>query len=291
MSVYEFLFQPFVDFGFMRRALVATVALALGSAPIGAVLVLRRMSLMGDAMAHALLPGVAVGFLWGGLSLTAMSLGGFAAAMAVALAAGWVSRHTQQREDASVAAFYLIALALGVLIISQRGSGVDLLHLLFGSVLAVDDAALLLMAGVTSVTLLALAALARPLVVECVDPGYLKSVGGPGTAVHAVFMVLAVANLVAGFQALGTLMAVGLMMLPATAARFWAAHIGGQLLAAVVMAVLSGVVGLLMSYHAQWPSGPAIVLVAGGLYVLSILAGARDGLLWRRLRQHQHRVA
>ena len=115
--------------------------------------------------------------------------------------------------------------------------------------------------------------------------------GGPGAAVHAVFMVLAVANLVAGFQALGTLMAVGLMMLPATAARFWAAQVGGQVLAAVALALVSGVVGLLMSFHAQWPSGPAIVLVAGGLYLLSIMAGARDGLLWRRLRQHQHRVA
>ena len=291
MTAYELVLQPFADFGFMRRALVATVALALGSAPIGAVLVMRRMSLMGDAMAHALLPGVAVGFLWAGFSLTAMSIGGFVAAMSVALAAGWVSRHTQQREDASVAAFYLIALALGVLLISVRGSSVDLLHVLFGSVLAVDDAALLLMAGVASVTLLALAALARPLVVECVDPGFLKSVGGPGAAVHAVFMVLAVANLVAGFQALGTLMAVGLMMLPATAARFWAAQVGGQLLAAVALALVAGVVGLLMSFHAQWPSGPAIVLVAGALYLLSIAAGARDGLLWRRLRQHRHRVA
>ncbi len=291
MSAYELLLQPFADYGFMRRALVATVALALGSAPIGAVLVMRRMSLMGDAMAHALLPGVAVGFLWAGFSITAMSLGGFVAAMSVALAAGWVTRHTQQREDASVAAFYLMALALGVLLISTRGSSVDLLNVLFGSVLAVDDAALLLMAGVASVTLLTLAALARPLVVECVDPGFLKSVGGPGSAVHAVFMVLAVANLVAGFQALGTLMAVGLMMLPATAARFWAAQVGGQLLSAVVMAVLSGVAGLLLSFHLQWPSGPAIVLVAGGLYLLSVAAGAHDGLLWRRLRLHQHRVA
>lgn len=291
LNPYALLLQPFVDYGFMRRALVATLALGLGSAPIGTLLVLRRMSLMGDAMAHALLPGVAVGFLWAGFSLTAMSLGGFIAALAVALAAGWVTRVTRQREDASFAAFYLIALALGVLLISLRGSPVDLMHVLFGSVLAVDDAALLLMAGVASATLLVLALIARPLIVECVDPGFLRNVGGHGSWVHMAFLVLAVANLVAGFQALGTLMAVGLMMLPAVAARFWARQWWGQMAAAVLMAWLAGLVGLLLSYHAQWPSGPAIVLVAGALYGVSLLAGPREGLLTQALRRPAHKVA
>jgi zinc/manganese transport system permease protein len=290
-SLYGLLLQPFADYGFMRRALVATLALSLGSAPLGTLLVLRRMSLMGDAMAHALLPGVALGFLAAGFSLTAMSLGGFVAALAVALAAGFVTRATQQREDASFAAFYLIALALGVLMISMRGSSVDLMHVLFGSILAVDDAALLLMAGVASVTLLVLALMARPLVLECLDPGFLRNVGGRGSLVHALFLVLVVANLVAGFQAMGTLMAVGLMMLPATAARFWAAEVAGLALASVLIAMFSGLVGLLLSYHAQWPSGPAIVLVAGVVYLLSLAAGPREGLLWRQMRRRSHRTA
>lgn len=291
MSAYALLVQPFAEYAFMRRALVATLALALGSAPIGTLLVLRRMSLMGDAMAHALLPGVALGFLAAGFSLPAMSLGGFAAALGVALAAGFVTRATRQREDASFAAFYLIALALGVLLISTRGSSVDLMHLLFGSILAVDDAALLLMAGVASASLIGLALVYRPLVVECIDPGFLKSMGGGGALVHTLFLVLTVANLVAGFQALGTLMAVGLMMLPATAARFWAAEVWGLALTAVLIAILSGLVGLLLSYHAHWPSGPAIVLVAGGVYLLSLVAGPREGLLWQHRRRRSHKVA
>lgn len=291
MTLSALLFQPFADYGFMRRALVASIALGLGSAPIGTLLVLRRMSLVGDAMAHALLPGAALGFLGAGFSLAAMSLGGFAAALAVALAAGWVTRATAQREDASFAAFYLIALALGVLLISTHGSSVDLMHVLFGTILAVDDAALFLMAGVASVTLLALAVGYRPLVVECLDPGFLRSVGGRGSLVHVGLLVLTVANLVAGFQALGTLMAVGLMMLPATAARFWAAEVWSLALAATLIAMLSGFVGLLLSFHAEWPSGPAIVLVAGVIYLLSVAAGPREGLLWRRLRQHRHRMA
>lgn len=165
MNVGALLVQPFVEYGFMRRALVATLALGLGSAPIGTLLVLRRMSLMGDAMGHALLPGAALGFLFAGFSLAAMSAGGFFAALAVALAAGFVTRVTSQREDASFAAFYLIALALGVLLVSTHGSSVDLMHMLFGTILAVDDAALLLMAGVASLTLVVLAVIYRPLLV------------------------------------------------------------------------------------------------------------------------------
>ena len=291
MTLSALLIQPFVDYGFMRRALVAGAALALGSAPIGTLLVLRRMSLVGDAMAHALLPGAALGFLAAGFSLAAMSLGGFVAALAVALAAGFVTRATAQREDASFAAFYLMALALGVLLVSTHGSSVDLMHVLFGTILAVDDAALCLMAGVASVTLLTLAVVYRPLVVECVDPGFLRSVGGRGPAVHMLFLVLTVANLVAGFQALGTLMAVGLMMLPATAARFWAGEVWSLALAAGVIALVSSFAGLLLSFHAEWPSGPAIVLVAGAIYLLSVIAGPREGLLWRLVQRGRHRVA
>ncbi len=284
MSASQALFGPFVEFAFMRRALVATLALALGSAPIGCLLVLRRMSLVGDALAHAVLPGAAAGFLLAGLSLPAMSLGGFVAGLVVALGAGFVTRHTPQREDANFAAFYLIALALGVLLVSWRGTQVDLMHLLFGSVLAVDDIALLQMAVVASLTLWTLALLYRPLVLESFDPGFLRSVGGPGAAVHMVLLVLLVANLVSAFQALGTLMAVGLMMLPATAARFWVVGLPAMAALSVAIGAVAGSAGLLLSFHLELPSGPCIVLACGLAYVVSVLFGRRDGLAWRWLR-------
>lgn len=280
------LWQPFVEFAFLRRALVACLALALTCGPLGTLLVLRRMSLVGDAMAHALLPGAAVGYLLAGLSLGAMSIGAFAAALIVALLAGLVARHTPQREDASFAAFYLIALALGVLLIAQRGGSVDLMHVLFGSVLAVDEPALLLVAGVASVSLLLLALLWRPIVLGAVDPVFLRSVSPRAGAVHGLFLALVVANLVAGFQALGTLMAVGLLMLPATAARFWVRGLGALAALSTLLAAFSAWAGLLLSFHAELPSGPAIVLVAGGLYVVSLLAGRHDSLrtAWARSR-------
>ena len=131
--MWEAVVQPFADFGFMRRALLGCVAISVGATPVGGVfLMLRRMSLTGDAMAHAILPGAAVGYLVAGLSLGAMTIGGLVAGMAVALLAGFVSRATALREDASLAAFYLISLALGVVIVSVRGSNVDLMHVLFG---------------------------------------------------------------------------------------------------------------------------------------------------------------
>ena len=185
-----------------------------------------------------------------------MSLGGFVAGLAVALAAGLVARTTILREDASLAAFYLVSLALGVLIVSIRGSNIDLLHVLFGTVLALDDAALMLVAGIATVTLVVLAVIYRPLVLECFDPQFLRAVERLELDHAFIFLVLVVLNLVAGFQALGTLMAVGMMMLPAVAARFWAEDVSGMILVAVLIAFLSSMTGLLLSYHANRADGP-----------------------------------
>jgi len=288
MNYFSQLFlAPFQDFIFMRHALVACLALALGCGPVGVLLVLRRMSLVGDALSHAVLPGAALGFLVSGLSLYAMTLGGFAAGLAVALLAGAVTRLTVLREDASFAALYLISLALGVLIVSLRGSSIDLIHVLFGTILAVDDAALILVAVIATATLLILALIYRPLIVECFDPGFLRSVGGRGAAMHFIFLVLVVLNLVAGFRALGTLMAVGLMMVPAVSARFWAKEVWSTALIAVFIAMLAGYAGLLLSFHVNLPSGPAIILTAGLCYLFSVVFGVHGGICGRhRLGEH-----
>jgi zinc/manganese transport system permease protein len=271
MHAYQILLAPFIEFSFMRRALVGCLALALGSGPIGLFLVMRRMSLMGDAMSHAVLPGAAIGFMLAGLSLPAMSLGGFFAGVLVALLAGLATRFTSVKEDASFAAFYLLSLSLGVLLVSTHGNNVDLMHILFGSVLAVDDAALLLVAGVATFSLLALALIYRPLLLESLDPVFLRAIGIRGGLWHSLFLVLVVLNLVAGFQALGTLMAVGLMMLPAITARLWSSSVGTMLLASVLLAFCSGLGGLLLSFYFELPSGPSIILLAGGAYLLSLL--------------------
>lgn len=285
--MYDFLIAPFVEFDFMRRAFVGALALSLGAGPIGVFLMLRRMSLVGDAMAHAILPGAAIGYLFAGLSLGFMTMGGLIAGFVVALLAGFVTRVTVLKEDASLASFYLLSLAGGVTIVSLKGSNVDLLHVLFGSVLALDDPTLILLAGSATVTLVFLALIYRPLVLECVDPGYLRSVSKSGALVHLGFLVVVVLNLVAGFHALGTLLAVGLIMLPAIAARFWTENVGGMIGVATLIGIVSSAAGILVSYHAGLPTGPTIILAAGSLYILSIILGARNGLLWPALpRRH-----
>jgi zinc/manganese transport system permease protein len=281
------LVSPFIEFGFMRRALAGCLALALGATPIGVFLMLRRMSLAGDAISHAILPGAAVGYLIAGLSLSAMTLGGLVAGIAVALLAGGVARNSVIKEDTSLATFYLISLSAGVLIISMRGSNVDLLHVLFGSVLALDDAALLLLASFASCSIVAIAIGLRLIVLECCDPAHLARISRLSPLAHYGFMVLVVLNLIGGFHALGTLMAVGIMILPSAAARFWVGNIVPLILVAVVIAFTGSLIGLLLSYYVNLPAGPAIVLTLGGLYILSMVIGPQ-GPLVSRLRPRWH---
>lgn len=280
--IWHTFFQPFIEFGFMRRALMVCLALSLSTTLLGVFLLLRRMSLMGDALSHAILPGVAVGYLMNGMSLLAMTIGGFVAGIAVALGAGWVSRRTLLKEDASFAGFYLGSLALGVTLVSLRGSNVDLLHLLFGSILAVDGPSALFVALVASITLIALAVCYRGLVVEAFDSSWLQvNARWLPSALHGLFLALLVLNLVAGFQVLGTLMAVGVMMLPAIAARCWAQTLPTMLGLAGLCGVLCAWIGLSFSWAASLPAGPAIVLTASLVFLFSLILGTRSRLAYR----------
>jgi zinc/manganese transport system permease protein len=287
VTIDELLIAPFREFEFMRRALAAVIALALSGAPIGVFLMLRRMSLVGDAMAHAILPGAAIGFLLSGLNLFAMATGGLIAGFAVALLSGLVARTTEMKEDASLATFYLVSLAVGVSIVSVKGSNIDLLHVLFGKILAMDNPTLLMIAANATLTLLVLAVIFRPLVIESVDPLFLRTVSRAGAPSHLIFLALVVINLVSGFQALGTLLAVGLMILPAGIARFWSRDISAMIGIAVASAAISGYAGLALSFQTRVPSGPAIILVAAALYVSSVLFGRVGGLV-RQLYPGRH---
>jgi zinc/manganese transport system permease protein len=285
--LHELFVAPFADYEFMRRALVGALALAISGSPLGVFLILRRMSLAGDALSHAILPGAALGYMLCGLSLPAMTFGGLAAGLAVAIASSAAARFTALREDASLAAFYLVSLALGVAIVSLKGSNVDLLHVLFGSVLALDDATLIFLASIASFTLLALAAFYRALALDTLDPLFARRVSRLGEATPFVFLALVVLNLVAGFHALGTLMAVGIIMLPAASARLWSRDLTAALAIAAAIGALSSYFGLVISFRSGLPAGPIIILMAGGAYFLSLIFGPAGGVIrLRRPRRH-----
>ena len=267
------LIEPFTDFAFMRRALAASIMMSFGATPLGIFMTLRRMTLVGDAMSHAILPGVALSFVSFGLALLPMTIGGLGAGVAIALLAVTLSRVTQLKEDSSFTMLYLISLAAGVTIISLKGTSVDLLHMLFGNILAIDSGALLLIASVTCITLFVLAIFYRGLVIECFDPDFAHATIRGRSWASQIFFLLLVLNLIAAFQALGTLMALGLMILPAIAARFWTRNIDTTIPVSVGFALVSSFVGLLLSYYMQIPSGPAVILVAGGFALFSVVFG------------------
>jgi zinc/manganese transport system permease protein len=270
MSLHTLIMEPFQTLAFMRAALVACLALALMNGAIGTLLVLRRMSLDGEVLGHAVMPGAAVGFLYAGPSPLWLSLGGLASGLAVAALAGLVT-HGGARRDAGLIAFYLVALSLGVVLVAWRGSNIDVMRVLFGTVLAIDQRALLQIATVSSVIVLVIAALYRPLAVGAFDPAFLR-VAGVRAPYGAVFSALVVLALVASFQAFGTLLAVGPMLLPAAAARCWGLGAAGSMALATGFGLAASVAGLLVSYHVNLPSGPAIVLTAGLLFGVSLTA-------------------
>lgn len=262
------------DFAFMKRGLIATTVLCFSVAPVGAFLVLRRLSLAGEAMAHAIVPGIVIAFVIAGMSMTSMVIGGLIAGIAVAVLASALARATILREDAGLAALYLIALAAGIFILSAAGSAVPLKSFLFGSILGVGDDTLIVIGITATITLVSFAVILRPLIVATIDPVYYASQTRTKAWIELWFMALVVLNLLGAFKALGTLMAVGLMILPAAAARYWTKTITAYLAATFGIALASCWLGLIISFHApSVPSGPAIVIVAGGVFALSVAFG------------------
>lgn len=284
---YDIIISPFVDFGFMRRALVACIALSLSGSIVGAFLVLRRMTLVGDAMSHAILPGASIAFLLTGVSLFPMTLGGLIAGIVVATLASLVAKNTSLKEDSSFTGTHLFCLSGGILLVSLKGNTVNLVHVLFGNVLAVDNPTLILVGVISSVSLITAAWVYRELIIECFDAGFLQSVGKKSTKYLQIFMILLVLNLVASFHALGTLMALGLLILPPIAAIFWAREIDHLAILAFFIALLSSIIGLLFSYHASLPSGPSIVFIAGLFYLFSLIFGSVGSLIAKHF-QRQH---
>lgn len=282
--------DPFMLLPFLKRALVASIMIAVSSGLVGVFLLLNRMSLVGDALSHGVLPGIAIAFLFFGFNIYAMSFGGIIAGVLIAIVASLIAHYTNLKEDASFAALYLFSLAVGVVLIMEIGSQADLLHILFGSVLAVDAASLYLVWGVLVTTLVVLSVIYRPLLLYIIDPLYLALKTKAGLFFYGLFLFLVVLNLVASFQVLGTLMTVGMMMIPAICARLWSNRMEGVLLIAIILGSLGAYLGLVASVHYDIASGPMIILVLACFYLISLFFGFEGGI-FRRKSGKRHRKA
>jgi zinc/manganese transport system permease protein len=286
MTPADFFLEPFRH-DFMRRALAASALLGLAGGLLGPLLVLRRMALMGDALSHSLLPGIALAWLLFGPSPAALLTGALLAGLLTALGGAVVSRLTVVKEDAAFGALFLVFFAAGIALLSRLPTRFNLTHFLFGNILGVTASDLHLVIVVTLVTAAALYVFRRPLLLETFDPGFLRATGGPGRFIHAGFLVLVVLNLVAGLQTMGVVLVLGLFLLPAVIARLWCDRIAALLAVSSALALAGSVAGIVLSYHAGLPSGPAIVLCLGAALAVSLLLAPGPGLIprtWARLR-------
>jgi len=264
----------------LRSAAAGGLALAFGGAPLGVLLIARRMSLSGDALSHGILPGAAIAFLLCGPNPLALTLGALVAALVVVSLSSLLARTQRLPEDAAFAVIYLSALALGVLLLARTAGPEALEALLFGATTALDRNGLLLAASAATATLVALALFIRGFVAESVDPQFVRAQGGrTGGLLHILLMMLVALNLVAGFRAFGALMTVGLMMIPAAGARFWAKGFAGQALVAIGLSAAASITGLLIAARIGVEPGAVMTLAAAALFAVSGLIGVNGGLV------------
>lgn len=279
--IIDILFDPFINFGFMRRAIVACSALSISITPIGVFLMLKRMSLIGDALSHSILPGVAIGYFYSGVSFTMMSIGGFISGLIVAVLSIWISEKTSLQQDASFSGVCLGSLAFGIILMSLRESDANLLNLLFGSVLSINIYHIYCIGIISTITLISLAVFYRALIIESFDPDFLKGHHVLSSKyIQKFFLLIVVLNLIASLKVTGTLMSIGLMMLPGLSARFWAKNLMHILLLSICIALLCSWIGLLGAFYMSLPAGPIIVLFSSFIFFISILFGKHQGIFY-----------
>jgi zinc/manganese transport system permease protein len=283
MSLHDLFLAPF-SYEFMRRGLCSALLLGVSGGLLGCVLVLRRLALMGDALSHSLLPGVAAAWLLFGTSTVALFLGGLIAGLLTALGSALLSRLTRIKEDAAFGSLFVLFFAAGVALISRLPTRVNLSDFLFGNILGVSAADLRLAAAVSAVTAAVFIVFYRSILLETFDPVFHRATGGRGGLVHLGFLTLTVLNLVAAMQTMGIVLALGLFLLPAVSAYMWCDRFASMLLLSIGAALLGSVVGILLSYHLGLASGASIVLSLGAIFIVSALFSPRYGAvssLWR----------
>lgn len=270
--MWSLFIEPFLEFDFLRRALFESVILSLSFSVIGLVLVTRRLSLIGDTLSHAMLPGVVIAFLLGGTGFYSLFLGGWITGFLLLAAAAWLSRRRSIEGDAVLALFAVFSVAVGILIASHTRTTTEILHLLFGNILSIDRDLLTVSAVIGAVTWSVLLIGYRSYFSALVDPAFFQSLRGPKTLGFAALLALFAANLTVGFAGLGAMMTVGLLIVPSLVGRRLAGSPLGMVVVSALFAMLVSLIGVLLSYHAEVPSGPAIVAVAClGLFVSPLL--------------------
>jgi len=281
--VIDWLSEPFT-LAFMQRALLASLLVGVVCSVLGCYVVLRSMAFLGDAMAHAILPGVAVAYLFDANLL----VGALVAALIVAAGIGIISRGGQFKEDTAIGILFAAALSLGVVLISTiRTYATDLTHIMFGNVLAVTRNDLILTAVLATAVLLTVLAMYRELLLATFDPVLAHTIGRRPALVRNLLLVMLAVTVVISLQTVGVGLVAALLVTPAATAYLLTRRLPAMMAVAALIGALSSVAGLYFSYYLNVASGAAVVLTATALFVLAFLFAPRRGIVSQRIARHR----
>jgi manganese/iron transport system permease protein len=271
-------------YGFMQRGLAASIMVGILCSVIGCYVVLRSMAFLGDALAHAILPGVAIAYLLGGNLL----LGALIAAILVALGIGYFSRQGTLREDTAIGILFAAALSLGVVLISSiKTYAVDLTHILFGNILGVSESDLWLTGFLTLFVLVAIVLLYKEFLIITFDPVLAATLRFPAQLLRNLMLILLSLTVVVSLQTVGVGLVVAMLVTPGATAYLITRRLPTMMVASAGIGVISSICGLYLSYYANVASGAAIVLTATAIFLLVFLLAPQRGTIWQRLRARQ----
>ncbi len=283
----SWLTEPFT-MGFMQRALVASIIVGVVCAIIGCYIVLRSMAFLGDALAHAILPGVAVAYLAGANLLA----GALIAGVIVAVGISYVSRAGTIKEDTAIGIFFAAALALGVVLISTMDTyAVDLTHVLFGNVLGVSTVDLWITAGLAVAVLVAIALLYKRLLVVSFDPILGQTLGLRTNLLRTGLFLMLAATIVVSLRTVGVALVAAMLVTPPAAAYLLTRRLPAMMAVSALIGIVSAIGGLYVSYYLNVASGGAMVLVATGIFLVAFLFAPARGVLWRLRRPRRAKAS
>jgi len=285
----SWLLEPF-EYEFMQRAILVCVLIGFTNGFLGAFIVIRRLALTADALSHSLLPGLAVAAIFIGLNPAGLLLGGLVAAVIVAVGGQLITRSSRIKDETAIASLYVIAFALGVILIRFAKVKVDLDGFLFGNILGVANSDIGISLATCAITLSTLLILQRPLLLTLFESSVARSQGVPVQALLTTLMVLIVLAMLASLQAVGVLLSLGLLILPAATMYLLSDSYQAMSWGGAALGVTGAVLGLMISFRANIPSGPAIVMVLGAAFLGALLFSPKYGIVIRALRpRHLHK--
>ncbi len=279
--------QDLFDYEFMRRAFITSVVVGIICGIIGSFIVLRGMALMGDAISHAVLPGVAISYMIGINYFYGAAVVGILSALGI----GIINQNSRVKSDASIGIVFSAAFALGIVLITIAKSATDLTQILFGNVLAVRPSDMWLTIVIGVIVLVAVFLFYKELLVSSFDETMAAAYGLKTRMIHYGIMVLLTLVTVASLRTVGVILVVSMLITPASTAYLLTNRLSTMIGLAAFFGALSSVIGLYISNMSDLPSGPIIAMATTGIFILAFLFAPKQGVVWRKLRVNKHRAS